>query len=134
MKYPRKVTEAVDITIEQGGVVVTKRLRIGIFMNGWTSRVEGGDFHIMKVGEIWAKNNHEVFLVTLRAAAFRFGDLVSRIKLRPYDTPIERRALRGISNGIEYAFLYLVRTMVCSFQQNTYDALVASHFSSSRTR
>jgi glycosyltransferase involved in cell wall biosynthesis len=94
-------------------------------MNGWTTRISGGDFHIMKVGEIWAKN-HEVFLVSPGAGAFWIGDLVSGIKLRPYDTPIEHKALRDISNGIEVGILYLVRTIVCSFQQNTYDVLLAS--------
>jgi glycosyltransferase involved in cell wall biosynthesis len=100
-------------------------MKIGIFINGFTTRIAGGDYHATRVARIWAKD-HDVSVFMPRSGVSWVGHLLAPAKVSGYDTPLEQLVLNGVSGGIRVAIAYLLRIIVCSLQPSDVDVLVAS--------
>jgi len=80
-------------------------MKIGVFMNGFTVRIAGGDYHAIRVARIWAKD-HGVSVFLPRSGVSWVGHLLAPAKVSGYDTPLEQLVLNGVSGGIRVAIVY----------------------------
>lgn len=72
--------------------------------NGFTAKMSGGDYHIIKVAQQWSKTNDVCFLVPKLGYDYVCNLLVGKVFV--YNTPLENHAA-GI---IKTIILYIVRT------------------------
>ena len=87
--------------VRRGGEI----LRIRIFMNGFATRMAGGDYHTIRVAQTWAAS-YDVSVFLPRSGVSWVGHLLAPAKVSGYDTPLEQLVLNGVSGGIRVAIVY----------------------------
>jgi len=97
-------------------------VKILFICNGFTVKMSGGDYHMIKVAHNWSKGNVIYFLIPKLGYEF-IGELLTG-KVCVYNTPLESEPI-GMFKGI---ILYILRTLRASFfdVDDTLDIIVAS--------
>jgi glycosyltransferase involved in cell wall biosynthesis len=90
--------------------------------NGFTAKMSGGDYHIIKVAQQWSKTNDVCFLVPRLGYDYVCNLLVGKVFV--YNTPLENHAA-GI---IKTIILYIVRTWTALLfdAEGQFDVILAS--------
>jgi hypothetical protein len=79
-------------------------------MNGFTTRMAGGDYHTIKVAQTWAAS-HDVSVFLPRSGVSWVGHLLAPAKVSGYDTPLKQLVLNGVPGGIRVAVAYQLSRM-----------------------
>lgn len=100
-------------------------MKILIIINGWTTKMSGGDYHILKVGKYWNKDHEVTYLLPRLGYEFSKGLLEGKVVLS--NTFFEKE----IQNPIIVILLYFLRTLKAIFSspKEKFDVVIASsHF------
>lgn len=100
-------------------------MKILNIINGWTTKMSGGYYHILKVGKYWNKDHEVTYLLPRLGYEFSRNLLEGRTIV--YDTLLEKE----FHNSIKVILLYFIRTLKTLFSPPTekFDIIIAaSHF------
>lgn len=103
-------------------------MNILIIMNGWITKISGGDYHIFKVAQIWGKKGVGIYYLVPRHGYCYMRNYLNG-KIFIVHTPFE--AEKRHSNIMGVILLYLCRIIKTMFFKNNkkFDVIVASsHF------
>jgi len=107
-----------------GGLV--GQLRIEILLNGLMANMAGGEYHMLKVANLWSKT-YNVSIVTPRNSEHSVKTLSPNADVLTYRSRLECDQL--LNRSLRTALLSLARVFVCSLQRNTADVVLAtSHY------
>jgi glycosyltransferase involved in cell wall biosynthesis len=100
--------------------------RMLVIINGWTTRIAGGDYHTLRVAQNWSENNEISYLIS------RLGYNYSKDMLKGKALILDSGFDSEASNPFRVIVMYgarIVRLFVSPPPLETYDVVVASsHF------
>lgn len=99
-------------------------MRILVLSNGWTTKISGGDEHILQVTKYWSKSHDVAFILPSLGYQYSRQLLHSKVKVHVYNTPLEK-PLRGTFRILILYFLRVLRLLLF-FPKRYYDVIVAS--------
>lgn len=101
-------------------------MKILILINGWTTKISGGDYHMLKVAQLWSES-HEVCLMVPKLGYKFAKHFFTKVHTCTYTTPFERET----NNLLKIILLYIFRILKNPFsrKRGKFDVVIASsHF------
>lgn len=100
-------------------------MKIMILINGWTTKISGGDYHILKAARYWSENNQIEYLLPRLGCQYS-RDFISG-KYRVYNNFFEKE----VKNILEVIVLYSIRLLqilIHPLRGDYHILLASSHF------
>jgi len=103
----------------------SKGMKILVVINGWATKMSGGDYHILKVAKFWSKDHKISYL--LPRLGYDYSKSFLRGKPLVYNSFLEKE----MKNNLSIALLYIIRILKVLFNppKENFDVVIASsHF------
>ena len=103
-------------------------MKVLIVMNGWLTKISGGDYHILRVAQYWSEKGVEVYYL-IPELGYRYKYVQNRLAGKAFviHTPFEKET----NNTLKITILYLYRVLKAVFlkHKDKIDIVIASsHF------
>jgi glycosyltransferase involved in cell wall biosynthesis len=99
-------------------------MKILILINGWVTRIAGGDYHILSVSKYWRRKHDVEYLLPISGYEYS-KEFLEDAKVHIYKTPLENIK----KTPLLIPFLYLIRCLWLIFWKGKkYDIIVSSSY------